>query len=80
MKDFLGNDIAVGDYAIIMTPNYRDFSLSKVIKLTEKRIRVVYIYQNSQHEHVVSPTSIVKVQKDDLAVMMLKGQVPKFSL
>ena len=40
MKDFLDQELSIGDNVIIITPNYRDFTLAQVIKFTAKNVRV----------------------------------------
>jgi hypothetical protein len=38
MKDFLGNELKVGDTVIFIEPNYRNFQKGKIFKITEKTI------------------------------------------
>jgi hypothetical protein len=42
MKDFLDQELSIGDNVIIITPNYRDFTLAQVIKFTAKNVRVKF--------------------------------------
>jgi len=43
VKDFLGNDLALGDEVVLTAPNYRHFVKAKVIKFTPKKVRVEYL-------------------------------------
>lgn len=42
MKDFLENDLCVGDSVVIMAPNYRSLTKAQIIAMTSKNIRLAY--------------------------------------
>ena len=55
-KDFIGNELAVGDEIVFMTISYRDLRKGKIIKITPKMVIIDYgcrktIKQN--HDQVV---------------------------
>lgn len=41
-KDFVGQELAVGDTVAFYRPGYREFVLGKVIKFTPQKIKVEY--------------------------------------
>lgn len=42
-KDFLGNEIKVGDTVAFAAPQYRHLTTGKVIKITPKKVRVEFV-------------------------------------
>ncbi len=46
MKDFLGNELKVGDQVIFVRPNYRNFAKGVIYHITEK---TVFINWNNPH-------------------------------
>lgn len=42
MKDFLGQELAIGDTVVLTAPNYRMLIKAKVIALTPMKVRVEY--------------------------------------
>lgn len=74
MRDYLGNEIAVGDYVIFMYPNYRMLSLGKIIKLTDKRVRLTHKHhqrENDEKEFLTEPDMVVKINPEDVAKHLL---------
>jgi len=57
MKDFLDQELSIGDNVIIITPNYRDFTLAQVIKFTAKNVRVKF----NGRELLQSPDQLVRM-------------------
>ena len=57
MKDFLDQELNIGDNVIIITPNYRDFTLAQVIKFTAKNVRVKF----NGRELLQSPDQLVRM-------------------
>lgn len=41
-RDFLGRELAVGDYVMFMKQHYREFGMGKIIKFTPQKVRVKY--------------------------------------
>lgn len=56
-KDFLGNQIDIGDTVIFEAPKYRDFAIGKVITKAPKSCQIEYIndwnYPSKGHKEVV---------------------------
>jgi hypothetical protein len=77
MKDFLGKDLAVGDYVVMMLPRYREYCLAKVIAFTAKKIRVEYTNPSYRHRGLESMLQeehqLVKVDEADAMWMKLTG-------
>lgn len=70
-KDFLGQDIKVGDYVIFMKQHYREFGLAKVIKFTPQKVRVKW----SNHdwaEILQTANQLVKVQGEEVFAFALR--------
>ena len=42
MKDFLGNELNVGDNVVCIVSGYRGFTKAKILSISAKRIRVIY--------------------------------------
>jgi hypothetical protein len=42
MKDFLGQEISIGDTVVLTAPKYRHFVKAKVIQFTPKKVRVEF--------------------------------------
>lgn len=42
MKDFLGNDLEIGDTVVLTAPSYRMFTKAKIIAFTPQKVRVEY--------------------------------------
>ena len=66
MKDFLGNELSVGDKVITIIPNYRGLVLATVIKFTPKKVRVSYKntwnYRDGYYTELIQdPCQLVKM-------------------
>jgi len=62
MKDFLGQELKIGDDVIIITPNCRDFTLAKVVKFTTKNVRVAYGDLDGNIELLQHSRQLVRVE------------------
>lgn len=61
MKDFLNNDLNVGDTVVITMPNYREFVKAEVIRFTPKKVVVKYKMQNSSFDYITNPDFCIKI-------------------
>jgi len=68
MKDFLEQELSIGDNVIIITPNYRDFSLAQVVKFTAKNVRVKF----NGRELLQAPTQLVRMNTAAVTKYLLK--------
>lgn len=75
MKDFLGIDLAEGDFVAAIRPNYRELVLGQIVKITPKKVRVEYKlhYGTSTDTHLYDSSSLVKLEGPHLTKMLLKG-------
>ena len=73
MKDFMGFELAEGDWVVAILPNYRELVLGRVIKLTPKKIRVEYQLNKHARDHLYDPDAVVKVDGSHLTMKLLKG-------
>ena len=74
--DFLGIELAVGDFVAAIRPNYRELVLGKIVKLTPKKVQVEYRlhYGNNTDMHLYWPNDLVKLQGPHLTVKLIKGE------
>ena len=70
-KDFLGKELAIGDFVIFIRQGYRSFKLANVIGLTPKKVRVKWGDQ-AWAELLQEPKSLVKVEGPDLTMFLLQ--------
>ena len=72
MKDFLEQELSIGDNVIIITPNYRDFSLAQVVKFTAKNVRVKFNGQYGNSELLQAPNQLVRMNTPAVTHYLLK--------
>ena len=72
MKDFLDQELSIGDNVITINPSYRDFKLAQVIKFTAKNVRVAYNDQYGKRELLQHPSQLVRVQGPMVTHYLLK--------
>lgn len=75
-KDFLGKELAVGDFVIFIRQGYRSFKLANVIGLTPMKVRIKW-GDPSWAEMLQNPTSLVKVEGPDLTMFLLQQDYSK---
>lgn len=70
-KDFLGRELAIGDFVVFIVPNYRQLRLANVVDFTKTKTRIRWgnrpwdnMLQNSQ--------ALVKVEGPDLTMFLLQ--------
>lgn len=77
MKDFHGKDLSIGDYVVFCRPDYRDFTIGKVIKFTTQKVRLIYKLHYGDayfNEFLTSPHDVVKMDAEDTSILLLKGK------
>lgn len=65
MKDFLGDEIEVGDTLVVQHIGYKDLELRKVVKITEKMVGI-----DRGHNH---PDQILRYVDPKRTVIAYKG-------
>ena len=66
MKDYFGNELAIGDEVAFYAPNYRMFTTGTIIKFTPQQVRVEYVntwnYGNPGHTdtYLAYPSMFIK--------------------
>lgn len=79
--DFLGNEMAVGDYVVCTVPYVRGLALAKVIKVTPKGVTVEYKIRDTfgpkRHTSSRTGNSFARIHGDDamLALLMIGENV-----
>lgn len=70
-KDFLGRELALGDFVVYMVPNYRRLKLANITDFTNTKVRIRWgelrwqtMLQNSD--------TLVKVEGADLTMFLLQ--------
>lgn len=62
MKDFVGNDLLVGDVVAVTPKGYRGLVKATVNSFTNKQVRLVYFdHCNYLVNYLAYPTSVVKI-------------------
>ncbi len=74
MRDFLGQELVLGDYVIYMKQHSREMGLGKIIKLTAKKVRVKWGNHNWA-ELLQTPEQLVKVSGEEVFAYALKHGV-----
>ena len=70
-KDFLGRELAIGDFVIFIRQGYRSFRLANVIGVTPKKVRIKW-GDSKWTELLQEPSSLVKVEGPDLTMFLLQ--------
>jgi predicted Mrr-cat superfamily restriction endonuclease len=63
MKDYLGNEINLGDEVILVKPSYREFVIGIVTKITDKTAFIDYMHQGHKRDCKQSPEQIIVKRK-----------------
>jgi hypothetical protein len=71
-KDYLGRDLALGDFVVFMRPRYREFALGCIVKFTPTGMARVKYGENSRYEILQGGAQLVKVEGAELSVLLLK--------
>ncbi len=66
MKDFIGQEVAVGDTVICIEKGYNNLVKAKVTKITPQNIKVKYPKWNSDYEVLRSRIQFIKVADESL--------------
>lgn len=75
MKDFVGQELNIGDYVAFGRPEYRDLVRGVIIRFTPPKIRVQYNgYNGHLYTHLIDPENVVKLNNMDVVAMILKGE------
>jgi hypothetical protein len=68
-KDFLGQELKLGDSVIIMLPNYREHTRSVVIQFTPQQVRVEYQYQGYTCTYLCRPRDVVLIVDTEVILL-----------
>lgn len=62
MKDFLGNELNIGDEVVFITPGYRDYTKGKILYFTSQFVR---IESDKIHKKGIkqTPNQLIKIIK-----------------
>jgi hypothetical protein len=80
MKDFLGHNLEIGDYVIMIAPQYRELALGKINAFTPKKVSINnWILRDSllsidpaEYNTLQSPKQLLKVDGPMLTAYILK--------
>lgn len=75
MKDFVGQELVVGDFVAFVRPQYRELALGQITSFTPKKVHVSYKlhYANSMNDFLSDPFNLVRIESNDALVIKLKG-------
>ena len=82
MKDFLGNELKVGDEVVFTQLNYRSLKRAKIIKITAQKVRLkweeerTYIDYSDNQKVKTYPYSEETMQ-EGRRVILIPPQIPK---
>jgi len=87
MKDFVGNELEVGDVVVIKNPGGSGICLGKILKIGEKRVTIHHTtipaskYRrkrpSSFNKTVLTPDkSVYKILESDLTAIVLRDRLP----
>lgn len=72
--------LSEGDWVITLMPNYRELVPGRIIKVTEKRVRVAIYSKTSRYhskkEYIVCPKDTVKLSSDAIDTLKANGSIP----
>lgn len=67
MKDFLGNELNIGDIIICNDKKYSNLIVAKIVKFTPKGLKA--IYQNNLYNHLItsifSSSQVIKLLQNE---------------
>ena len=73
MKDFIGLELAEGDFVAAMRPGYRQIVLGRVIKLTAKKVQVEFQQKSIyKKKHLYNAKDLVKLEGPHLTMKLLR--------
>lgn len=62
MKDFLGNELSVGDTVVAIEKQYRNFKKARIIKIMNVKLTVEYTQYNGYKEsYTITPDCCIKI-------------------
>jgi hypothetical protein len=74
MKDFLGNELQIGDYVVVMCQGYREFTVFRIQKFTPKCVKLV---RNADWKKtfVQYPYQVIKIDEMQAGYLILSGKI-----
>ena len=73
-RDFLGQELNIGDYVIFMKQHYREFSMGKIVKFTPQKVRVKW-GTSDWAELLQTADQLVKVEGEEVFAYALKNGI-----
>lgn len=75
MKDFLHQDLEIGDYVVMVYSDSKQFRIGKIIKFTPKMVRIEFIGNTAwQKTSAQSPEDLIKLMPEQVTwYLMNKG-------
>ena len=73
-RDFLGQELNLGDYVIFMKQHYREFGMGKIIKFTPQKVRVKW-GTHDWAELLQTADQLVKVEGEEVFAYALKNGI-----
>ncbi len=67
MKDYLYQELNVGDYVVFRTPSYSSISIGKIITFTPQKVRVEHWQNygiNDRTNLLVDPDAVAKISAE----------------
>lgn len=77
MKDFLNQDLELGDFVVMVYSESKRFHIAKIIKFTPKMVRIEFITRNWNKETVQSPEDLIKLHPEQVTWYLLTQGTPR---
>ncbi len=74
MRDFLGQELVLGDYVIFMQQHCREFGMGKITKFTPKKVHVKW-GTSDWASLLQTPNQLVKVAGEEVFAYALKNGI-----
>lgn len=71
MEDLLGSELSEGNVVIMNIPGYAGLRVGRIIKITEKKVRVKY-GSSKYGEILKKPENVCKIDGPDATAFMLR--------
>jgi len=76
MKDFLGIELQVGDYVVVMQQGYREFSVYRILRFTSKCVRL----KSSHRELLQYSSQVIKIDEMQAGYLILSGKIKPITI
>jgi hypothetical protein len=62
MKDFIGQELAIGNVVAVTEPNYRNLVKATILRFTPKRVVLQFFEGTTLREYTTPPDFVIKIK------------------